>query len=58
MTAGVLLTLFLPIHYSLWSKFPLWYHVFFLASLVPAMLFGAVLYRRLVATKGIRREGS
>jgi hypothetical protein len=26
VTAIILLLLFLPIHHSLWSKFPLWYH--------------------------------
>ena len=29
----VLLLLFLPLHISIWAKFPVWYHVFFLASL-------------------------
>ena len=29
----VLLLLFLPLHISIWAKFPAWYHVFFLASL-------------------------
>jgi hypothetical protein len=46
VTAIILLLLFLPIHYSLWSKFPLSYHVFFLGTLVPMTLVGAALYRR------------
>jgi len=29
----VLLALFVPVHVSLWQKFPVWYHLFFLASL-------------------------
>ena len=29
----VLLALFVPVHISLWQKFPVWYHLFFLASL-------------------------
>jgi hypothetical protein len=34
LIAGVLLLLiFLPIHYTIWSKFPLWYHLTFLVSL-------------------------
>ena len=34
LIAGVLLLLiFLPIHYTIWSKFPLWYHLTFLTSL-------------------------
>jgi hypothetical protein len=30
----VLLAVFIPIHIGIWSKFPIWYHVTFLASLV------------------------
>jgi hypothetical protein len=30
----VMLLVFIPIHIQLWPKFPLWYHAFFLASLV------------------------
>lgn len=30
----VLLAIFIPIHIGLWTKFPLWYHATFLASLV------------------------
>lgn len=41
---GVLLiALFIPVHYGLWVKFPLWYHVAFLASLMPLVLLGAKL---------------
>jgi hypothetical protein len=29
----ILLVLFLPAHYSLWDRFPAWYHLTFLASL-------------------------
>ena len=29
----VLLALFVPVHVSLWQKFPVWYHLFFLVSL-------------------------
>ena len=41
--------LFLPLHISIWSKFPAWYHVFFLAPLP----LGAWLTGRMVA---FRRE--
>jgi len=30
----VLLLVFLPFHYMIWSKFPAWYHLTFLSSLV------------------------
>jgi hypothetical protein len=42
---GVLLTvLFIPIHYQVWDKFPLAYHLIFLLSLVPVTFLGARLY--------------
>lgn len=43
ITAVILLGLFIPDHYLLWSKFPVWYHLTFLISLVPLTLFGAAL---------------
>jgi len=45
--AGILLTLlFIPVHYNVWDKFPLWYHVVFLISLFPLTLLGALLFAR------------
>jgi len=41
-----LLALFIPVHYQLWDRFPAWYHLIFLASLVIATLAGAALVRR------------
>ena len=38
--AVLLLLLFIPVHYALWDKFPVWYHVVFLASLIPVTLLG------------------
>jgi hypothetical protein len=43
--AGLMLVLFLPVHYGLWAKFPVWYHLFFLITLAPAVLLGAALVR-------------
>lgn len=37
----VLLAAFIPVHYNLWARFPAWYHLFFLASLVAFTLLGA-----------------
>ena len=48
--ALVLLVLFVPIHVSLWDKFPIWYHVVFLGSLVLFVVLGARLRRRKNAT--------
>jgi hypothetical protein len=36
-----LLVLFLPVHYALWDKFPVWYHAVFLISLLPLVLLGS-----------------
>ena len=48
MTAGLLLVVvFVPQHLMLWEKFPVWYHLTFLVSLVPlAYLGGQIRARR------------
>jgi hypothetical protein len=38
---GLLLLLFLPTHYLLWQRFPVWYHLVFLGSLIVIPLLGA-----------------
>ena len=44
---GIVVTaMFFPVHYVLWDKFPIWYHVIFLASLFPLTLLGAKLSQR------------
>ena len=45
LLAGILFVLFVPLHYSLWDKFPVWYHFVFLASLIVLPPCGAMLYR-------------
>jgi hypothetical protein len=38
---GVLLLIgFIPVHVMLWDKFPVWYHLAFLLSLVPLTYLG------------------
>lgn len=37
----VLLALFVPDHIHVWNKFPIWYHLTFLVTLVPLVLLGA-----------------
>jgi hypothetical protein len=39
----ILLLLFIPVHYSMWDKFPIWYHLTFLTSLPLASLVGGKL---------------
>ena len=46
LTGVVLLALFIPGHYRIWDKFPVWYHLTFLLSLLPLTLLGAALNRR------------
>src|SRR5215471_3799896 len=43
LTGIVLLGLFIPGHYRIWDKFPVWYHLTFLVSLLPLTLLGAAL---------------
>lgn len=33
--------IFVPIHVSLWSSFPIWYHLLFLLTLAPLVVLGA-----------------
>jgi hypothetical protein len=43
---AIMVALFLPVHYELWDKFPVWYHLFFLITLAPAVIAGALLVRQ------------
>ena len=47
----VMLLFFIPVHYSLWDKFPIWYHAYFLTSLVvvPVIVGSVVGSKRSVA---------
>jgi len=42
---GIILALFIPVHIQLWAKFPVWYHLVFLGTLVPLVALGAALTR-------------
>ena len=37
----VLIALFLPAHYMLWNRLPVWYHLTFLLSLIPLSMIGS-----------------
>ena len=41
----IVLAMFLPAHVSLWSKFPIWYHLAFLVPLVPLVVLGGMVTR-------------
>ncbi len=45
LTGIALLCLFIPGHYRIWDKFPVWYHLTFLVSLFPLTLLGAAINR-------------
>jgi len=45
---GILIVAFIPAHYALWEKFPLWYHAVFFASLAVMTVLGAILNGRQV----------
>jgi len=42
MPGLLLLVGFIPVHINLWDKFPVWYHLTFLLSLVPLTYLGAM----------------
>jgi hypothetical protein len=42
---AVVLAAFIPVHVQLWGKFPVWYHLVFLGTLVPLVVLGAALTR-------------
>lgn len=44
---AIVLALFLPEHIQIWAKFPVWYHLTFLLTLVPLVALGAALTRNL-----------
>jgi hypothetical protein len=54
----VLLVMFLPEHYRLWNRFPVWYHLTFLCSLIPLAVLGARLPGVKVARSGSAQSGA
>ena len=42
---AVLLAAFIPVHVQLWTKFPVWYHLVFLGTLVPLVVLGGTITR-------------
>lgn len=41
----IILAFFIPGHIRIWAKFPVWYHLVFLGTLVPLVALGAALTR-------------
>jgi uncharacterized membrane protein YeiB len=46
MPGVLLLVTFIPVHIGLWDKFPVWYHLAFLLSLVPLTFIGGTIWTR------------
>lgn len=46
LLGAIILALFIPAHIQLWTRFPVWYHLIFLLTLVPLVALGAALARR------------
>ena len=46
IVGSVVLAMFVPLHIAIWSKFPVWYHLTFLLTIIPAVLVGALLSPR------------
>lgn len=43
MPGVILLLAFIPVHITLWNRFPVWYHLTFLLSLVPLAYVGGTI---------------
>ena len=43
IVGSVVLAMFVPLHIAIWSKFPVWYHLTFLLTIIPAVLVGTLL---------------
>lgn len=45
LLGAVILAMFIPVHVQLWARFPAWYHLVFLGTLVPLVALGAAFSR-------------
>ena len=43
IVGSVVFAMFLPVHIAIWSKFPVWYHLTFLLTIIPAVIVGSLL---------------
>jgi len=51
---AIILAAFLPAHIQLWARFPVWYHLVFLGTLVPLVALGAAIARSRTHNSGVR----
>jgi hypothetical protein len=43
IVGSVVSAMFVPVHIAIWNRFPVWYHLTFLLTIIPAVLVGALL---------------
>ena len=43
IVGSVVLAMFVPAHIAIWSRLPVWYHLTFLLTIIPAVLAGALI---------------
>jgi len=58
IVGAVLVLQFLPTHYTLWERFPIWYHLFFLLTLAPLVALGATVALRRSLSSSVSASGS
>ena len=46
IVGSVVFAMFVPIHIAIWSRFPVWYHLTFLLTIIPAVVVGALPWSR------------
>lgn len=43
IVGSVVLAMFVPVHVAIWSKLPVWYHLTFLLTIIPAVVAGGMI---------------
>jgi len=54
LVGAIFLVVWVPLHISIWERFPAWYHLFFLLTLAPLIALGA----RLVSSESTNSQAS
>jgi hypothetical protein len=43
IVGGIVLAMFVPVHFAIWTRLPVWYHMTFLLTIVPMVILGGQL---------------
>ncbi|PYP83030.1 MAG: hypothetical protein DMG65_25200 [Candidatus Angelobacter sp. Gp1-AA117] len=46
IAGSVVFVMFIPVHIAVWNRLPVWYHLTFLLTIIPAVLVGALMVPR------------